>query len=49
VFRDHKPAAHLRTVDSRIETDNDQEGARSIAQAIRARDETTPAEPALPQ
>ena len=40
VFRDRPLAAHLRTVEARVETDDSREVLEALAQAIRARYET---------
>jgi hydroxymethylpyrimidine pyrophosphatase-like HAD family hydrolase len=42
VFRDRPLAAHLRTVEARIESEDTRDVADAISQAIRARYETTP-------
>jgi hypothetical protein len=41
VFRDRQLAARLRGIESRVETDDTHEVAEAIAQAVRARYETT--------
>jgi hypothetical protein len=41
IFRDHALAAHLRTVEERVESDDARDVADAVGQAIRARYETT--------
>ena len=49
VFRDHPLAAHLRGIETRVDTDEAHDVAEAIAQAIRARYETAAEREGVPQ